>query len=107
MKKQTVFVPISAKDELPPTNTVVTFLENNGEIYQDKSASWDKDVTNYSWLDEQKDKYVLSEDELKKLLADAWGMGGNRREAYLSGRTYGVPTFEEFLTQKLSCKPHD
>ncbi len=43
---------IKASEQLPPINVKVVIKDPDGTVYQDSSRGWDKNVTNYVWLDE-------------------------------------------------------
>lgn len=98
LTKQTVYVPVSVKDELPECDSQhnLTFLSKTVAILTDEGL----DATEYynkidsshklvdkgwnhqgdfneitHWLKEQNNKYILSEDELKEIIDLAFDAG--------------------------------
>lgn len=58
---------IKASDELPPAGKPVVIRDEDGYTYSDMAIAWDKDITNYQWLDETEDAgedWISVEDRL-------------------------------------------
>jgi hypothetical protein len=77
-KVETVYVPVSVKDELPEDKTAVFILENRGSssLMPRMNLAYFEHPTNFNtrdeednypthWLKEQNNKYILSEEELR------------------------------------------
>jgi hypothetical protein len=70
-----VFVPVSVKDELIPTGELKSVSFNNGIRYSYEAVGkgWNPDELQYThWLKEETNKYVLSKEEIEKVIRDAW-----------------------------------
>jgi hypothetical protein len=79
-----VFVPVSVKNELPEDKTAVFILENRGSstLTPRMNLAYFEYPTNFNtgdeednypthWLKEETNKYVLSKEELEKVISDA------------------------------------
>ena len=80
-KVETLYVPVSVKDELPEDKTAVFILENRGSstLMPRMNLAYFEHPTNFNtgdeednypthWLKEQNNKYILSEEELRALI---------------------------------------
>ena len=81
-----VFVPVSNHKE--STHWVVDTIEKNGDSYFTK---------------EETNKYVLSKEEIEKVISDAFEAGANReyQERNYERRDYVAPTKEQYINSIL------
>ena len=81
LTKQTVYVPVSVKDELPEDKTAVFILENRGSssLMPRMNLAYFEHPTNFNtgdeednypthWLKEQNNKYLLSEEDIENII---------------------------------------
>ena len=101
-----VFVPVSVNDELPKDNTAVFILENRGSstLIPRMNLAYFEYPTNFNtgdeednypthWLKEETNKYVLSREELEKVISDAVEMA---RESIVIHKISEWETEKEF-----------
>jgi hypothetical protein len=98
-----VFVLVSVDIELPINNSNYfvnrySKVEPIGIDYFEKDEyNFDEKVTH--WLKEETNKYVLSREELEKVISDAFDAGVNReyQERNYERRDYNAPIKEQYI----------
>lgn len=95
-KVETLYVPINKK-EFPDINDEIK-LPNLVYVYQDLTKKLGYGVHRH-YLQEQKNKYILSEEEIIKLISDAFIAGGNNE---LYPRDNKHPNEAEYIYLKLN-----
>lgn len=91
MNTQTAGVWVKASNELPPVNVKVVIRDSDGTIYQDQAKSWDKDVTNYEWLDESIPTLTIQ--QALEVWESALDWDYNMKEEHDYKRTYFLNKF--------------
>lgn len=126
MKPQTVYIPVKCSDELPECDSQhnLTFLSKTVAILTDEGLNateyyhkidnshklvdkgWNhqgdfNEITH--WLKEETNKYVLSKEEIEKVISDAFEAGANReyQERNYERRDYVAPTKEQYINSIL------
>lgn len=121
MKYEKVFVPVSVDERLPDEYNSYFVLVNKTQMdtasrCDSKSYYFGKKKTFISsshhledsithWLEEKQNVYVMSEEELYRLVSEAFHAGDNYA-SYLLGKTVSEkPNLAKFLQDKLKATP--
>lgn len=101
-----VFVPKSVNNELPKDKTAVFILENRGnnllnpkigtayfQLPNNFSTSDEEDNYPTHWLKEETNKYLLSKEELEKVISDAWEAANNFNRPAGLDNGINLPTY--------------
>lgn len=109
-----VFVPVSVKDELPnEAGNYLTILKNGAKTSNTffETKIWGKDNSENSemntthWLKEETNKYVLSREELEKVINNAFNAGElhneNKKDIFYTEASTYFKDFKQYINSIL------
>lgn len=90
-KQDVVYIPISVKEEFPPTDIEIIALDNGPFDIREFTVQvnsapfgWDKNINDWHWLKPKENVYVITPEELlelrKKWAEEAYRAGYDRAE---------------------------